>query len=158
LAWGGANTGLGNYISTTNITAGSSQNLFLNITAADNAASVVDYQCAFLYNDHATIAFANIYCYLTADIAGGATISFATDNIAASAIGNTSAQAATIASRTTAPTGISSWSSATTLATGLYMGDIPAGFCKAFWIRRTATNSSALTADGFTFTVDGGSL
>jgi hypothetical protein len=38
---------------------------------------------------------------------------------------------------------------------GVALGNIPAGQCKAFWIRRTAANSAALSNDGVTIAVAG---
>jgi hypothetical protein len=37
------------------------------------------------------------------------------------------------------------------------LGDIPAGQCKAIWVRRTAANSAALDVDGAVIRVEGDS-
>jgi hypothetical protein len=150
-----ASTSLGDQISTTQWTGGSANDLFDNISGAENAANTVDYRCIFVHNSNAANTLENAVVYLSAETAGGANIAIATDNIAASAIGSASAQAAAIGSETTAPSGVSAFSSPTTAGTGLSLGNIPAGSCKAIWIRRTATNSAALSNDGVTIAVTG---
>jgi hypothetical protein len=79
----------------------------------------------------------------------------AVDDIAASAIGSASAQAAEVANENTAPTGVSAFSSPVTKATGLALGTINAGQCKAIWIRRTAVNGAAFNNDGIVVRVEG---
>lgn len=146
---------LGKYISTTAWAGGSANDLFDNISGAENAASTVDYRCIFVHNSNASNALENAVVYLSAETAGGASIAIAIDNIAASAIGSASAQSATIATETTTPTGIGAFSSPTTIGTGLSLGNIPAGQCRAFWVRRTAANTAALSNDGVTIAVTG---
>ena len=148
------NQSLGKYISTTALTT-ALNGLFDNISGAENAASTVDYRCVFVLNNHATLTYQNAVVYLSAEVAGGANIAIATDNVAASAKGASAAQAAEIATETTAPSGVSAFSSPTTAGTGLSLGNIPALSCRAFWVRRTATNSAALDADGVTFGLSG---
>ncbi|HEY9334362.1 MAG TPA: hypothetical protein VIQ79_08075, partial [Kribbella sp.] len=60
----------------------------------------------------------------------------------------------TIANKTTAPAGVT-FSSPTNAATGVALGTIPAGQCKAFWVRRTAANTAALSNDGVTLAITG---
>ena len=146
---------LGKYISTTAWAGGSANDLFDDISGAENAASTVDYRCIFVHNSNASNTLQNAVVYLSAEVAGGASIAIATDNIAASAIGSASAQAAQIASETTVPSGVSAFSSPTTAGTGLSLGNIGTGQCKAFWVRRTAANSAALSSDGVTIAVTG---
>lgn len=152
---GTAATSLGDQISTTAWAGSVANDLFDDISGAENAASTVDYRCIFVHNSNASNALQNAVVYLSAEVALGANIAIATDNIAASALGSASAQAAVIGSETTAPTGVSAFSSPTTIGTGLSLGTIPAGSVKAFWIRRTAANSAALSADGVTIAVTG---
>lgn len=148
------NASLGKYISTTALTT-SANGLFDNISGAENAASTVDYRCIFIHNAHATLSYQNAVVYLAAEVGGGAGIAIAVDNIAASAIGSAGAQAALIASETSAPSGVGSFSSPTTAGAGLSLGTIAAGFCKAVWVRRTAANSAAVDADGVTIGISG---
>ena len=150
-----AGTSLGKYISTSAWAGGGANDLFDDITGAENAASTVDYRCIFLHNNNGANAYQNAVVYISAETAGGASIALATDNVAASAIGSASAQAAEIANETTAPSGVSAFSSPTTAATGLSLGSIPVANCKAFWVRRTAANTAALSSDGVTIAVSG---
>lgn len=164
-AAGNANTStaaasLGKYVSTTAWTGGSANDLFDDITGAENAASTVDYRCIFVHNTNTANVYQSAGVYISAETAGGASIALATDNIAASAKGSASAQAAQIASETTAPTGVSAFSSPTTSGTALSLGSIGIDQVKAYWVRRTAANTAALSSDGVTIAVvgDTGSL
>lgn len=151
-----AATSLGDQISTTAWAGGVANDLFDDISGAENAASIVDYRCIFVHNSNGANTLQNAVVYLSAETAGGANIAIAIDNIAASVIGSGSAQAAAIANETTSPgAGAGAFSSPTTLGTGLALGNIPAGQCRAFWVRRTATNSVALSGDGVTIAVGG---
>lgn len=151
---GAALTSLGKYISTTAWAGGSANDLFDDITGAQNAASQVDYRCIFVYNSNGANALQNAVVYLSAETAGGANIAVGVDTTASSALANSSAQGLTIANVTTAPAGVS-FSSPTTSGTGLSLGSIAVGNVKAIWVRRTATNSAALSSDGVTIAVTG---
>ena len=144
---------LGKYVSTTQMATGAG-GLFDDISGAENAASAVDYRCVFVLNNHATLTLQNAVVYLSSEVSGGANVAIAVDNIAVSAKGSASDQAATIANETTAPTGVGTFSSPTTAGTGLALGNIPSGSVKAFWVRRTATNSAA-QSDAVTFGISG---
>ena len=85
---------------------------------------------------------------------GNTTIAIGIDTTAASAVGNASAQALTIASSTTAPAGVS-FSSPTTKASGLSLSDLANGNVRAIWIQRTALNAGARNNDGITIKVEG---
>lgn len=148
------NSWLGKYVSTTVFATGLN-GLFDDISGAENAASTVDYRCLFVLNNHATLTLQGAVAYLASEVAGGASVAIAVDNVAISAKGSASAQAAQIASETTAPSGTGSFSSPTTVGTGLALGDIGPGQVKAIWIRRTAANSAALDADGVTIGIGG---
>lgn len=148
------NLWLGKYVSTTVFATGLNGQ-FDDVSGAENLGSVVDYRCVFVLNNHATLTLLNAVVFLSGEVAGGTNIAIAVDNIAASAKGSASAQAALIASETTAPSGVGSFSSPTTVGTGLALGDIPPGQVRAVWVRRTAANSAALDADGWTIGVGG---
>lgn len=151
----GASTSLGKYISTSAWSGGSLNDLFDDISGAENLADTVDYRCIFVHNSNASNTYENAKIYLSAETAGGASIAIAIDNVAASVIGSGSAQAEEIANETTAPTANGGFSAPTTLGAALTLGNIPSGQCKAFWIRRTAAHTAALSADGVTFTISG---
>ncbi len=149
---GTAATSLGDQISTTAWTNGAT--LFDDISGAENAASTVDYRCMFVHNSNASNTLENAVVYLSAETAGGASIAVGADTTASSALGAASAQALTIANETTAPAGVS-FSSPTTAGAGVSLGNIAAGSVKAFWVRRTAANTAALSNDGVTLAVAG---
>lgn len=152
---GTAATSLGDQISTSAWAGGAANDLFDDISGAENAASTSDYRCLFVHNSNTLNALQAAKVYISSEVAGGASVSLASDNIAASALGAATAQAATIANETTAPTGVSAFSAPTTLATGVALSDIPATQVKAFWVKRTAANTAALSNDGVTIAVGG---
>jgi hypothetical protein len=145
---------LGKYVSTT-VMSTAANGLFDDVSGEENAASTVDYRCIFVLNNHATLTLQSAAIYLSAEVAGGASIAIASDNIGPVAKGQAGAQAAEIANETTAPTGVSAFSSPTTRAGGIALGNIAPGQVRAVWVRRTAANSAALDADGVTFVVAG---
>lgn len=147
---------LGKYISTTQITAASLNNLFDDITGDENAASESEYRCFFVHNNHASLTWQNVVVWLSSEVSGGASAAIAIDDIAASAIGSSSAQADEIANEDTAPgAGVGSFSSPTSKGTGLSLGNIPAGSCRAVWVRRTTANNAAVDSDGATIRCEG---
>lgn len=147
------NASLGKFISTTQLSGTALNNLFDNISGAENAASTADYRIIFIHNAHATLTITNVGVYIASEVAGGASIALAVDNIAASAIGSSSAQATELATETTTPSGVGAFSSPTTAGTALSIGTLTAGQCRAIAVRRTAANSAALDADGYTLGV-----
>ncbi len=150
------NSSLGKYISTTELVSGSQNNLFDNVTGAENAASTVDYRCIFVHNSHATLTLESAAIYISSQVSGGTVLAIAIDNVAASAIGSSSAQAFEATNELTSPGGSAgSFSSPSSTGAALSLGNIPAGFCKAVWVRRTAANTGAVDADGGTFVVFG---
>lgn len=151
---GAASSSLGKYISTTTIPDATLNALFDDISGAENAASTVDYRCVFVHNSNASNALENAVVYLSSEVPAGASVAVGADTTAASVIGSASAQALQVANETTAPAGVS-FSSPTSSGAGVALGSIPAGQCKAFWVRRTASNSSALSNDGVTLAVTG---
>lgn len=148
------NASLGKYVSTS-VWASGSNSLFDNISGDDNAASVVDYRCIFVKNNHATLTLENAKVWVSAEVAGGAGVAIAVDNIGPVAKGSASAQAAEIANETTAPSGVGSFSTPTTAGTGLAIGSLAPGQVCAVWVRRTAANTAAINNDGFTLSVQG---
>jgi len=145
------NNSLGKYISTTDLTT-SANGLFDDISGAENAASTVDYRLVFVSNNHASLAMLNAVAYLSAEVAGGASIAIGVDPTGITAKGASAIQAVTIANENTAPAGVT-FSSPTTAAGGIALGTIPAGSVVGVWVRRTAANTAALDADGVTLAV-----
>lgn len=144
---------LGKYISTTQVTDATLHNLFDLVTGDENAASDVEYRCVFVHNSHASLTMQSTVLWITSETSGGCTAAIAVDSTAASVIGASAAQALEIADESTAPTG-PTFTAPTSKGTGLSLGDIPAGSCRAFWVRRTAANTSAVDVDGAVFRVE----
>lgn len=152
-------TFLGKYCATSAWAGGALNDLFADITGAQNAASQVDYAGLAVLDNNASNILQNAVVYISAETAGGASIAVGADTTAASAKGSATAQLLTIANNTTAPAGVT-FSSPTTLGTGVALGNIGIAQVKGVWVRRTAANTSALSNDGMTlaFAGDTGSL
>lgn len=144
---------LGKYMSTTEITDDTLHNLFDAVTGDENALSDVEYRCVFVHNTSASTWTAPIL-WVDSETSGGASVAVGIDPTAASAAGAAPVQAVTVANEGTAPAGVT-FSTPTTKGTGIAVGDLAAGQCRAFWIRRTAANSAALANDGAVFAVEG---
>lgn len=154
---GTAAASLGTWISTTAWAGGAANDLFDDISGAENAASTVDYRCIFVHNSNGANALQNAVVYLSAEVAGGASIAVAADTTAASVLTAGTAQALTGTTETAPGAGVTglAYSSPTTPGAGVALGTIPAGSVKAFWVRRTAANSAALSGDGVAIAVSG---
>lgn len=145
---------LGDQISTTEITDATLHNLFDVVTGDENAASDVEYRCIFIHNAHASLTWENVVVWLSAETGGGAEAAIAVDGVAASAIGSGSPQADVVANESTAPSG-ETFSSPVTKGTGLSVGNLAAGECRAIWIRRTAADTGAVDTDGVVIRAEG---
>jgi len=145
---------LGDQISTTQITDNSLHNLFDVITGDENAASEAEYRCFFVHNNHATLTWENVVVWLSAEVSGGVAAAISVDTTGVTAKGSGSAQAKTVADENTAPA-TQTFSSPTTKATGLSIGNIAAGSVQGIWVRRTAANTGAVNADGVTIRCEG---
>jgi len=147
---------LGKYVSTTVLSGTALNNLFDDVSGAENEASDVEYRCVFVRNTHASLTLQGALVYIYSEVAGGTSVAIAIDSTAASAIGASAAQALEVADESTAPSGLTFYTTPISLATALSLGNIPAGYCKALWIRRTAANTAAVANDGTVLRVSGG--
>lgn len=146
-------TSLGDQVSTTAITTAQLNNLWDNVSGAEAAAGDVEYRCVFVLNNHATLTLEGAEVEVTSQPAGGA-VAIALDNIAASAKGSGSAQAATVANESTSPGG-----SAGAFGVGpLTIGNLAPGEVKGIWIRRTVTAGAEAGQTGTVITVSGDTL
>lgn len=151
---GTANGSLGKYISTTAITDATANNLFDDVTGDENSASDVEYRCEFVHNNHGSLTWQGPVAWISSEVAGGASVALSVDTTAASAVGSASAQAKQVVDENTAPA-TQTFTTPTTKAAGLALGDLPNGQCKGLWWRRTAANSAALNSDGATVRIEG---
>lgn len=148
------NASFGKYISTTEIVDATDNNLFDDVSGDENAASDVEYRCLFIHNSHATLTLQAAKAWISAEVSGGAAVAIGLDPAGNVAVGSASAQAAQIANESTAPAGVT-FSAPTDKASGLSIGNLGPGQCRAIWMRRTAANTPALDADGVTLRVEG---
>lgn len=148
------NASLGKYMSSTQIVDATTNNLFDDISGDENAASTVDYRCFFFHNNHAGITLKSAKVWIFSEVSGGASVAIGLDASGVKAANSATAQATTIANETTAPLNVT-FSTPTTKASGLSVGDIPASSCIGIWVRRTAANSSAKNNDGATIRIEG---
>lgn len=158
-AGGTAGSSWGNYVATTVLSATPLDNLFTDITGAENAASQVDYACLFIHNNTETgNSMLNTVAWLPTSsyVTGGATLQIAADPTGATVLGSSVQQAVKITANTNAPAGVSGWvsntstvpTSANSYANGVYLGTIAPGYVYAIWFKRTATNSNPVNNDG----------
>ena len=156
VAQGSGALSLGGWVSTT-LGPTTLNALFPELSREDNAAGVLQqYLCLFLLNKHGSLTWRTPKGWLN-DPAGGAAVAMGIDPTAASPLGATVAQAVSVTNITTAPAGVT-FSSPSSEAVGLAVGDIPPGYVKPFWIRRSAQNAAGLSDEGPLFSFFGGTL
>lgn len=156
---GTAGSSWGGYISTTQLNSSVTlDNLFTDITGAENAADQIDYACLFILNNTASgNSMLNTVAWLPLAnfVSGGANVALGADPTGITVKTVSSLQAVKITSNTVAPSGVSTYvtpqSSAPTSPSytgGLQIGTVAPGSCFAVWIKRTATNSAPVNNDG----------
>lgn len=142
---------LGKYCSTTDATA--PPNAFWDdVSSAEATSGDTEYRCLFIYNAHATDSAPNVTVAINSEVSLGGATTVALDNIAASAVGGASAQAAgPVTDENTAPTGVGTFGTS-----AVTIGTLLAGQCRAVWIKRiVGAATAAIVGDGFTFHVAG---
>lgn len=155
-AQGDPDASLGGYMATTVVDQGTpANNLFADVSGADNAASAVHYRGTFWHNNHATLALQAPSIWLSSEQAGGTdvAIALAGEGVVPEDQAGTP-QMEVVADEDTAPSG-ESFTSPSTKGAGLTPGDIDAGECVGLWIRRTAADTAAVNNDGFDVTIEG---
>lgn len=142
---------LGDQVSTTQVFGTALNNLFDDVSGAEASAGDVEYRCVFVHNSHATDSAFNVEVSVQSEVGGGATMEIALDNIAVSAVGSASAQAATVANENTAPSGVGAFG-----VGPLSIGTMGPGTVKGVWVRRTVpAATAAMSNDGATLRVTG---
>lgn len=149
---------LGKYLSTTDITLATLNNLLRAITSDEAAVGITIYRCFFILNLHATITYEDVKVWMASQVAGGGTVSIGLDPAGTVPKGQAAAQAAEISDEETAPAGVT-FSSPTTEGTALSIGDIVPDDCQAIWLKLVVpAGASALALDQVVITVKGDSL
>ena len=148
---------LGLFAATTQLSLTSLDNLFNDISGAQNAAGQVDYACVFVFNSNTTHAMLNPVAWLPTSLLGPgntATLAIGADPTPPSALGSSLPQAAVIVNPTTAPAGVTTWAAPSSSPGGVALPNIPAGSVQAVWIRRTANGTASLNTFGLDITFD----
>jgi hypothetical protein len=149
-ATGGNN--LGKFMSQTGASSGTNAE-FDTITQSQNLAGQVDYRCVFLANLSTTDFVRACKVWMT-NVSGGANAAIGLDPTGVVDMNSVTPQALTIANDATAPAGVV-FSSPANFAAGLVVGDLGPRKCFAVWVRRTATASGAVSADGVDINISG---
>lgn len=149
------NASLGKYVATTAWSGSSVNNLFDNQATTDQVGGIVDYRCVFAGNFNGTLSLYDAVVYLPLPIqTTQSTIAIGVDPAGVVATSGTAAQAAELASETSVPAGVS-FSSPTTLAAAVVVGDLGPNTCRAVWLRRTPTGADAVSNESITVRLHG---
>ena len=136
---------LGKWMSTTQVSVTPLDSLFTDLTAPENSALQVDYQCLFMMNMTATgwpMQDVNIWIPEPLVTIGGASMALGLDPTGVVAYNASVQQAVSIANSLTAPVGVA-WYPPTLLYGGPQLGNIAPNHGIAVWFQRTATDSIA---------------
>jgi hypothetical protein len=132
------------------IATGVDNNLFDDVSGDEAAVGRTEYRGFYVRNNHGALTWQGVVAWLSA-----LTTSADTEFDIGLAVEAVNTAMATIANETTAPAGVT-FSRPTTKATGLVIGNIPAGQFKGIWIRRTVNpGAAAFNADAGTVSVSG---
>jgi hypothetical protein len=115
--------------------------LFDQVSSGEAAAGSVEYRCIYLHNGNASSTMLSAVVWVAGNTPNTSTTLAV--GVGTAAVNGTEQ---TIASETTAPTGVT-FSEPSTQGAGLALGDIPAGQHKAVWLRRTVTASAPAIAN-----------
>lgn len=139
------NASLGGAKSSTDVPPG----IFDDVSSAEASAGSVEYRCVYVHNNHLTLSLLLAKLWIQAN-----TPSASTDVAVGLGSSGLNAIEQTVATEVTAPTGVI-FSSPAAFASGLSLGDLPAGQHFAVWVRRTVTAGAAAASDTFTLRVQG---
>lgn len=154
-AQGDPNDSIGGFMSSTQLTAATLNNLFDDVSGDENAASDVEYRLIFFHNSHATLALTNAKVWLQSETAGGANAAIAADGTGVVSATSASAQAERVANENTAPSGETFTSPTTKAGSSISIASLGAGQVIGIWVRRSATNSGAQNLDGVVVRLEG---
>ncbi len=141
LSGGAANSdvdaSLGGAISSTQITDATLNNLFDDVSSDESSAGDTEYRCIYVKNNHGSLTLQNAVIWIDTDTPS--TDSDVDIGLGTSAINGTEQS---VADEDTAPAGVT-FSSPASKATGLSIGNIPAGQHKAVWLERVISPGAA---------------
>ncbi len=137
----------GLYCSTTQVDLSvAKNNVFPDATGPQTAAGQVDYQCVFVYNSNQASTFTGVTMWIptTSVVSSAVSWAIAADPAGVSPYNQSGAQAALISSPYVAPTGVLTWvGPSTSIAGGVFVGDIGPLQVYPIWIRRTLVGTPA---------------
>lgn len=147
---GDANLSLGGAMSSVAVVDNALQNVFDDVQPAEATAGKIEYRCLYVFNKHATLSWAAVLAWLSANTPSPNTL---VEIGVGSAAAGTNEQS--VAVENTAPAGVT-FSSAATTDSAANLGTIPANSRKAFWLKRTTTaGAPERDPDPFTIQVEG---
>lgn len=131
------NAALGGAKSSVEVVDNVDNNLFDDVSGDEHTAGRIEYRAVYVHNAHGSLTLTTAKVWIQSDTSGAdSDLSIA---VGSAAINGTEQ---TIANETTAPTGVTWSDAAVDRASGLALGDIPAGQHKAVWLRRTISAGS----------------
>lgn len=123
-------------------------NIFADVTPAEALAGSVKYRSISVKNTHISLTLFGAVVWISTETSS-------TDDTVALAYDSGATQ--TVANEDTAPSSpVLSFSTPTTQATGIALGDIAAGASKRIWLRRTVTAGAAAAVSTGALSVAGG--
>ena len=128
--------------------------LWPDLSGDDNAASAVHYRLIFIENTHATLTYQSVKVWVSSQVSGGCDFAIGLSPVGVVDHDSASAQGETPADEDTAPSGVT-FSTPTSKATGLSIGNLAPGEVHGVWIRRTANDTGAVNDDGATIRHEG---
>lgn len=134
-------------------------NIFTDLTGAQNAADQVDYACVFVWNNNQTgNTMIAPYVWLPTQLLSGsntATFAVGADPTLPSSLTASSPQAVAIASSIIQPSNVASWAAPSSVPSGgVGLPNIPPGSVAAVWIQRTAGGAAGQNQFGIEVTFD----
>jgi hypothetical protein len=143
---------LGGAKSTTAIVDNVLNNLWDDVSGDEGSAGDIEYRCFYVHNNHGTLVLQQPFVWISSNTTS--TSDEVDIGLGSSALNATEQ---TVANEATAPTSVT-FSHPITKATGIALGDIPAGQHRAIWVRRTVTAAApALDNNAYNITVEGDS-
>jgi hypothetical protein len=124
--------------------------IFSDVTGAEASAGKTSYRGVVLDNQHGSLTWTSVVAWVSTD-----TPSSDTDADIALAAEAVNVTMATIANELTAPATVTFTNAAVSFATGLSIGNIPAGQFKGVWLKRVVNAGALAFADTFAVTAQG---
>lgn len=146
------NASLGGAKSSTALTDNVLNNLWDDVSGDEGSPGDTEYRCIYIHNNHGSLILTQPKVWVSSDTTS------ANDEVdiglGSSAVNGTEQ---TVANESTAPTAVT-FSHPTTKATGIALGDIPAGQHRALWLKRVVgASAAAIDNNAFNISVEGDS-